>query len=57
MTVCAKYQRHCGAYLALQEAADMEWAEAETLTAASITASWVGAPDWSGVAGSSARLR
>jgi hypothetical protein len=31
ISVCAKRQRHCGAYLALQEAATMEWARAETL--------------------------
>ncbi len=33
MIVCRKYQRHCGAYLALREAANEEWAAAETLEA------------------------
>ena len=36
--VCAKRQRHCGAYLALKESALKEWAMAETLGA--VLASW-----------------
>ena len=38
MIVCAKRQRHCGAYLALQERALEEWTKAETLGA--VLASW-----------------
>jgi len=36
--VCRKYQRHCGAYLDLQEAAYGEWEVAETLEA--VRAAW-----------------
>jgi hypothetical protein len=36
--VCRKYQRHCGAYLDLQEAAYAEWEVAETLEA--VRAAW-----------------
>ncbi len=38
MLMCAKRQRHCGAYLPLREGATQEWTRAETLEA--VRAAW-----------------